>query len=129
MIRFIFVVIFVVLFLIITAPVRLVMWLLHKSSPQTSDICSLRIVQWAFRSILRITGVRTTVIGEENVPDEPSSLSATTGVTSTSCSPTADADARPAMWQKKKWKNIRDFLPGCAACTASSLTGKTRRKD
>ena len=71
MIRFIFVVIFVVLFLIITAPVRLVMWLLHKSSPQTSDICSLRIVQWAFRSILRITGVRTTVIGEENVPDEP----------------------------------------------------------
>ena len=59
MIRFIFVVIFVVLFLIITAPVRLVMWLLHKSSPQTSDICSLRIVQWAFRSILRITGVRS----------------------------------------------------------------------
>ena len=71
MIRFIFVVIFVVLFLIITAPVRLVMWLLHKSSPQTSDICSLRIVQWAFKLILRITGVRTTVIGEENVPDEP----------------------------------------------------------
>ena len=120
MIRFIFVVIFVVLFLIITAPVRLVMWLLHKSSPQTSDICSLRIVQWAFRSILRITGV---------FPMSRSSLSATTGATSTSCSPTADADARPAMWQKKKWKNIRDFLPGCAACTASSLTGKTRRKD
>ena len=71
MIRFICIVIFVVLFLIITAPVRLVMWLLHKSSPQTSDICSLRIVQWAFKLILRITGIRITVIGEENVPDEP----------------------------------------------------------
>ena len=35
------------------------------------DISSLRIVQWGFKSILKITGVRATVIGEENIPDEP----------------------------------------------------------
>ena len=71
MIRFICIVIFVVLFLILTAPVRFVLWLIHKSSPYASDVASLRIVQWAFKVILRITGVETTVIGEENVPDEP----------------------------------------------------------
>lgn len=71
MIRFICIVIFVVLFLILTAPIRFVEWLLHRSSPHASDISSLRIVQWAFKVILLMTGVRTTVIGEENIPDEP----------------------------------------------------------
>ena len=71
MIRFICIVIFVVLFLILTFPVRVVEWFLHKSSPYASDISSLRIVQWAFKVILRITGVKMTVIGEENIPDEP----------------------------------------------------------
>ena len=35
------------------------------------DYSSLRIVQWGFKVILKITGVSVTVIGEENVPDEP----------------------------------------------------------
>ena len=71
MIRFICIVIFVILFLIVTIPVLIVEWLLHKFHPHVSDISSLRIVQWAFRVILKITGVKTTVIGEENIPDEP----------------------------------------------------------
>ena len=71
MIRFIGIVIFVVLFLIITAPVRLAEWLIHRSSPHAADVSSLRIVQWAFKVILKMTGVKTTVIGEENIPDEP----------------------------------------------------------
>ena len=71
MIRFICIVIFVILFLIVTIPVLIVEWLLHKFHPHASDISSLRIVQWAFRVILKITGVKTTVIGEENIPDEP----------------------------------------------------------
>lgn len=70
MIRFICIVIFVIAFLIITIPILIAEWILHKFSPQASDIRSLRIVQWAFRSILKITGVKVTVIGEENVPDE-----------------------------------------------------------
>lgn len=71
MIRFICIVIFVILFLIVTIPVLIVEWLLHKFHPHASDISSLRIVQRAFRVILKITGVKTTVIGEENIPDEP----------------------------------------------------------
>ena len=71
MIRFICIVIFVILFLIVTIPVLIVEWILHKFNPHASDISSLRIVQWAFKVILKMTGVKATVIGEENVPDEP----------------------------------------------------------
>ena len=71
MIRFICIVIFVILFLIVTIPVLIVEWILHKFTPHASDISSLRIVQWAFKVILKMTGVKATVIGEENVPDEP----------------------------------------------------------
>ena len=35
------------------------------------DYSSLRIVQWAFKVIVRLAGIELTVIGEENVPDEP----------------------------------------------------------
>ena len=41
-----------------------------KFNPHARDISSLRIVQWAFRVILKIAGVTATVIGEENIPDE-----------------------------------------------------------
>ena len=34
------------------------------------DELSLRIVQWGFRTILRIAGTEITVIGKENIPDE-----------------------------------------------------------
>ena len=42
----------------------------RKICPDARDISSLRIVQWGFKVILKITGVKTTVIGEENIPDE-----------------------------------------------------------
>ncbi|HIZ81813.1 MAG TPA: 1-acyl-sn-glycerol-3-phosphate acyltransferase [Candidatus Mediterraneibacter pullistercoris] len=71
MIRFICIVIFVILFLILTIPLLIAEWILHRFHPGASDLRSLRIVQWAFKVILKITGVKTTVIGEENVPDEP----------------------------------------------------------
>ena len=69
MIRFICVAIFLVVFLILSIPV--VEWLIGKKNRETRDFSSLRIVQWGFRCILRIAGVETTVIGLENVPDEP----------------------------------------------------------
>ena len=71
MIRFICIVIFVILFLIVTIPVLIIESVLHKFRPSASDISSLRIVQWAFKVIIRIAGVDVTVIGEENIPDEP----------------------------------------------------------
>lgn len=71
MIRFIFVVLFLVVFLILFIPVMLVEWLIGKKSPNMKDYSSLRIVQWAFKVILWIAGVNVTVIGEEHIPDEP----------------------------------------------------------
>lgn len=70
MFRFIIVVIFLILFLILTIPVLCVEWIIGKFNPYARDISSLRIVQWGFKLILKATGVQTTVIGEENIPDE-----------------------------------------------------------
>ena len=71
MFRFIFVAIFLILYLILSIPVFFVEWLIGKFTPHARDISSLRIVQWGFKVILKMTGVKVTVIGEENVPDEP----------------------------------------------------------
>lgn len=58
------------IFLILTIPILIVEWIIGKFAPNARDISSLRIVQWGFKVILKITGVKTTVIGEENIPDE-----------------------------------------------------------
>lgn len=71
MIRFICIVIFLILFLTLTIPILIVEWILHKFNPYACDISSLRIVQWGFKVILKIAGTKATVIGEENIPDEP----------------------------------------------------------
>ncbi len=71
MIRLIFVVLFLVVFLILSIPVMLVEWIIGKKNPNARDYSSLRIVQWAFKVILWIAGVNVTVIGEEHIPDEP----------------------------------------------------------
>ena len=71
MFRFICVVIFLVLFLVLSIPIFLIEWIIGKFNPQARDYSSLRIVQWGFKVILKITGVQTTVTGEENIPDEP----------------------------------------------------------
>ena len=70
MIRFLCIVIFVVLFLIVSIPVFFVEWIVGKFNPYARDISSLRIVQWAFKVIIKMAGVQLTVIGEENIPDE-----------------------------------------------------------
>lgn len=72
MIRIIFALLFVILFLIIGIPVLGIEWIIGKFNRQAADISQLRIVQWAFRVVLFICGTKVTVIGEENVPqDEP----------------------------------------------------------
>lgn len=74
MIRFILVCITVVGFLILSIPLLLAEWVIGKFKPQIKDISSLRIVQGVFRFILWITGVKVTVIGEENVPNDQAVL-------------------------------------------------------
>lgn len=71
MLRFICVATFLILFLIFSIPIFLIEWFLGLFNPKARDYSSLRIVQWAFKIILNIAGVETTVIGEELVPDEP----------------------------------------------------------
>lgn len=68
MIRFIFVCITVIGFLVLSIPILIVEWLIGKFAPLKKEISSLRIIQAVFRFILWITGVKVTVIGEENVP-------------------------------------------------------------
>ena len=70
MIRFICIAVFLILYLILSIPVFLVEWIIGKFNRRAKDISSLRIVQWGFKVILKMTGVTTTVIGEENVPKD-----------------------------------------------------------
>ncbi len=74
MIRLILVVLFVVLFLIVSIPIMFVEWIVGKFNKPAADISSLRIVQWAFRVIIFLSGVKATVIGEENVPKDEAVL-------------------------------------------------------
>ena len=71
MIRLIFVALFVVLFLIIGIPVLGIEWLIGKISKKTMDYSSLRLVQWAFKMIIKLAGIELTVIGEENISEGP----------------------------------------------------------
>ena len=70
MIRFILVCIVVIGYLILSIPILLVEWIIGRFSPEKKDISSLRIIQAVFRFILKITGAKITVIGEENVPQK-----------------------------------------------------------
>ena len=66
MIRFIGCCIFLGAYLILGIPVLGVEWIISKFNKKASDYQCLRMVQWAFNCMLKVT-----VIGEENVPDEP----------------------------------------------------------
>ena len=71
MIRLILVLFAVVAFLILSIPILIVEWLIGKKNPKLRDESSLHIVQFMFRLIQWLAGTKVTVIGEENVPDEP----------------------------------------------------------
>ncbi|MBR2401458.1 MAG: 1-acyl-sn-glycerol-3-phosphate acyltransferase [Lachnospiraceae bacterium] len=70
MIRFLLTVFFVVTFLIVTIPIRIIEYIIGKFNMNLRDKSSIAIVNWAFRVCLKISGVRVTVIGEENVPKD-----------------------------------------------------------
>lgn len=71
MIKFIMIVLFLFLYLVLGIPVLGVLWLIGRVNKEKSDYMALHIVQWGFRTILKIAGTEATIIGEENVPDEP----------------------------------------------------------
>ena len=70
MIRFIIATTFLILFLLFSYILFFVEWIIGKIDKKAKDYSSLRIVQWGFRVILWIGGVKITVKGKENIPDE-----------------------------------------------------------
>ena len=70
MIRFIVAATFVVLFLIVSIPLFFIEWIIGKFNMPLKDRSSLAIVNWAFRIVIFLSGVRLKVIGEENVPKD-----------------------------------------------------------
>lgn len=74
MIRLILVLLFVVIFLIVSLPIQLVEFIIGKSNKDLKDRSSLAIVNWAFRVVLFLSGTSVTVLGEENVPKDEAVL-------------------------------------------------------
>ena len=74
MIRIILIAVFVVSFLILSIPLFFIEWIIGKFNPSLRDISSLRIVQWAFKVVILLSGVKLTVIGEENIPKDTAVL-------------------------------------------------------
>lgn len=74
MIKFILAVLFIVIFLIVSIPVFLVELIIGKFNRRARDISSLRMVQFAFKGVRFIGGIKTTVIGFENIPKDEAVL-------------------------------------------------------
>ena len=74
MIRFLLVVIFVALFLVLSIPLLVAEWIVGKFNQDLKDRSSLAIVNWAFRQVIRIAGTKVIVLGEENVPKDTAVL-------------------------------------------------------
>ena len=74
MLRIFLVLLFLILYLIIGIPILGIEWIIGKFNKQAADISQLRMVQWAFRVILFLSGTKLTIIGEENVPKDEAVL-------------------------------------------------------
>ncbi|MCD7836571.1 MAG: 1-acyl-sn-glycerol-3-phosphate acyltransferase [Lachnospiraceae bacterium] len=64
----------VILFLILAIPVMLIEWVIGKFNTNLKDISSLRIVQWAFRVVMRAAGTNMVIIGEDRIPKDTAVL-------------------------------------------------------
>ncbi len=72
--RTLFAVIYLLLFLILGLPILGIEWIISKFNKQHADLVQLRIVQWGFKCISFISGIKLTVVGEENVPKDEAVL-------------------------------------------------------
>lgn len=74
MLRFIIIVIYLVLYLILSIPVLLVEWIIGKVNPGLKDRSSKAIVGWGFRCIVRLAGTELIVRGRDNIPTDTAVL-------------------------------------------------------
>lgn len=72
--RLILVILFLILFFIISIPLFLMEYIIGKFNHHAMVASSQRIVTWAFRMILFLSGVKYTVIGVDNVPKDEAVL-------------------------------------------------------
>lgn len=63
-----------IFYLLLGLPVLGAMWIIHKFAPAWADMAQLRLVQWAFRVIIFLSGADIEFIGEENVPKDEAVL-------------------------------------------------------
>ncbi len=61
---------FVALFLVLSMPLHLVLWLIGKKHPLKKYRASYQVIRWAFSCVLGIAGVRCHVIGAEHIPQD-----------------------------------------------------------
>lgn len=70
MIRLVITGIFLILFFLVSLPIFLVELILDKTNKRAADYSSLRIVQWALRVVIVLSGVKLTELGRENIPTD-----------------------------------------------------------
>jgi 1-acyl-sn-glycerol-3-phosphate acyltransferase len=72
--RSILAVLFVILFLLVGSVILGIEWIIGKKNKYHADIVSLRMVQWAFRVIIFLSGIKMEVKGHEHVPKDEAVL-------------------------------------------------------
>ena len=72
--RTILCVLYVFFYLVLGLPVLGIEWLIAKRHRKAADISQLRIVQWGFRCVSFLAGIKLTVKGEENIPKDQAVL-------------------------------------------------------
>lgn len=72
--RSILAVIFVFFFFLFGLPIMGIEWIASKWRKEKTDLHQLRMVQWAFRCVLFISGVKVDVYGHEKVPKDEAVL-------------------------------------------------------
>ncbi len=74
MIRTILILIFLILFFLIGILIWGITWIIGRFNPYRQDLICLRSVQFAFKVVLLISGVKVEVYGEEHVPKDQAVL-------------------------------------------------------
>ena len=74
MLRTILCLIVALIYVIVTLPVLLYFKLIEKKNPRRRDRMTMAMIQWVFRVFLKISGVRLTVLGRENIPQDQAVL-------------------------------------------------------
>ena len=74
MLKFIFIVLFLVIFSIISLPLYLMVFIIGKFSPRKKVAVSQAIVSWGFKFILFNSGIKVKVEGLENIPKDEAVL-------------------------------------------------------